>query len=66
MAARPVRYRRHPAGNDHAPYQPVYQPFNSPLRETCKRIETLFSQLCDQFMIHRNVAYLNNLKIGVA
>ncbi|HMW32890.1 MAG TPA: IS982 family transposase [bacterium] len=32
----------------------VKQP--SILRKTRKRIETLFSQLCDQFMIHRNYA----------
>lgn len=27
-----------------------------PLRKIRKRIETLFSQLCDQFMIRRNYA----------
>lgn len=27
-----------------------------PLRKARKRIETLFSQLCDQFMIRRNYA----------
>jgi hypothetical protein len=33
-----------------------YKPFNPLLRKTRKRIETLFSQLCDQFMIRRNYA----------
>ena len=31
-------------------------PFNPVLRKARKRIETLFSQLCDQFMIRRNYA----------
>ena len=33
-----------------------YKPFSPLLRKTRKRIETLFSQLCDQFMIRRNYA----------
>ena len=33
-----------------------YKPLNPLLRKTRKRIETLFSQLCDQFMIRRNYA----------
>ena len=33
-----------------------YRPFNKTLRRARKRIETLYSQLCDQFMIRRNYA----------
>jgi hypothetical protein len=33
-----------------------FVPFNPVLRKARKRIETLFSQLCDQFMIRRNYA----------
>lgn len=33
-----------------------YQPYPYIFRKTRKRIETLFSQLCDQFMIRRNYA----------
>lgn len=33
-----------------------FKPFNPALRKAKKRIETLFSQLCDQFMIRRNYA----------
>jgi hypothetical protein len=33
-----------------------FTPFNPVLRKARKRIETLFSQLCDQFMIRRNYA----------
>jgi Transposase DDE domain len=33
-----------------------FAPFNPVLRKARKRIETLFSQLCDQFMIRRNYA----------
>ena len=33
-----------------------FKPFNPVLRKARKRIETLFSQLCDQFMIRRNYA----------
>lgn len=33
-----------------------FRPFNPKLRKARKRIETLFSQLCDQFMIRRNYA----------
>ena len=33
-----------------------FKPFNPIFRKTRKRIETLFSQLCDQFMIRRNYA----------
>jgi hypothetical protein len=33
-----------------------FTPFNPLLRKARKRIETLFSQLCDQFMIRRNYA----------
>jgi Transposase DDE domain len=33
-----------------------YKPLNPLLRKTRKRIETLFSQLCDQFMMRRNYA----------
>lgn len=33
-----------------------FAPFNPALRKARKRIETLFSQLCDQFMIRRNYA----------
>ena len=36
--------------------QPNFEPFNPVLRKTRKRIETLYSQLCDQFMIRRNYA----------
>lgn len=33
-----------------------YKPFNRTFSKARKRIETLFSQLCDQFMIRRNYA----------
>ena len=33
-----------------------FEPFNPIFRKARKRIETLFSQLCDQFMIRRNYA----------
>ena len=33
-----------------------FVPFSPVLRKARKRIETLFSQLCDQFMIRRNYA----------
>ena len=33
-----------------------YEPFNPGFRKARKRIETLFSQLCDQFMVRRNYA----------
>ena len=33
-----------------------FKPFPKPLSKARKRIETLFSQLCDQFMIRRNYA----------
>ena len=33
-----------------------FEPFNPVYRKARKRIETLFSQLCDQFMIRRNYA----------
>ena len=33
-----------------------FKPFSPKLRKARKRIETLFSQLCDQFMIRRNYA----------
>jgi len=33
-----------------------FKPFSPELRKARKRIETLFSQLCDQFMIRRNYA----------
>ena len=33
-----------------------YEPFNPVFRKARKRIETLFSQLCDQFMVRRNYA----------
>jgi len=33
-----------------------FKPFDPTLRKVRKRIETLFSQLCDQFMIRRNYA----------
>jgi hypothetical protein len=33
-----------------------FTPFSPVLRKARKRIETLFSQLCDQFMIRRNCA----------
>lgn len=33
-----------------------FKPFRSEYRKTRKRIETLYSQLCDQFMIRRNYA----------
>lgn len=33
-----------------------FEPFSPLLRKARKRIETLFSQLCDQFMIRRNYA----------
>ncbi len=33
-----------------------FKPFNSLYSKTRKRIETLFSQLCDQFMMRRNYA----------
>ncbi len=36
--------------------QPNFEPFNPILRKARKRIETLYSQLCDQFMIRRNYA----------
>jgi len=36
--------------------QKAFKPFNPFLRKTRKRIETLFSQLADQFMIRRNYA----------
>jgi len=36
--------------------QTSYRPFNPMLRKARKRIETLYSQLCDQFMIRRNYA----------
>ncbi len=36
--------------------QADYVPFSPVLRKARKRIETLFSQLCDQFMIRRNYA----------
>lgn len=36
--------------------QPNFETFSPLLRKTRKRIETLFSQLCDQFMIRRNYA----------
>ena len=41
----PMRHNQH----DFKPFKPL-------LRKTRKRIETLFSQLCDQFMIRRNYA----------
>ena len=43
--ATPMRHNQHD-----------YKPLNPLLRKTRKRIETLFSQLCDQFMIRRNYA----------
>ena len=33
-----------------------FEPFNSVLRKARKRIETVFSQLCDQFIIRQNYA----------
>jgi hypothetical protein len=36
--------------------QAGFTPFSPVLRKARKRIETLFSQLCDQFMIRRNYA----------
>ncbi len=36
--------------------QKNYQPQFYPFKKYRKRIETLFSQLCDQFMIRRNYA----------
>jgi hypothetical protein len=36
--------------------QTDFKPFSAVLRKARKRIETLFSQLCDQFMIRRNYA----------
>ncbi len=33
-----------------------FKPFPKSLSKARKRIETLFSQLCDQFMIRRNYA----------
>ncbi len=36
--------------------QTNFKPFSSILRKARKRIETLFSQLCDQLMIRRNYA----------
>jgi hypothetical protein len=36
--------------------QSDYRPFNKILRRARKRIETLYSQLCDQFMIRWNYA----------
>ena len=33
-----------------------FKPFSPKLRKARKRIETLFSQLCDQFMMRRNYA----------
>ncbi len=36
--------------------QTDFVPFSPVLRKARKRIETLFSQLCDQFMIRRNYA----------
>ncbi len=36
--------------------QTNFKPFSPVLRKARKRIETLFSQLCDQFMIRRNYA----------
>ena len=33
-----------------------YKQLNPLLRKTRKRIETLFSQLCDQFIVRRNYA----------
>ena len=36
--------------------QADFKPFNPVLRKARKRIETRFSQLCDQFMIRRNYA----------
>ncbi len=36
--------------------QLYFKPFDPTLRKARKRIETLFSQLCDQFMIRRNYA----------
>ena len=36
--------------------QTNFKPFNPTLRKARKRIETLFSQLCNQFMIRRNYA----------
>ncbi len=37
-----------------------YKPFSPLLRKARKRIETLYSQLCDQFMIRRNYAKTSN------
>ncbi len=34
----------------------IYKPQSYVFRKTRKRIETLFSQLCDQFLIRRNYA----------
>lgn len=36
--------------------QTAFKPFHAGYRKTRKRIETLYSQLCDQFMIRRNYA----------
>ncbi len=36
--------------------QKEYKPYYYPFKKARKRIETLFSQLCDQFMIRRNYA----------
>lgn len=36
--------------------QKEYKPYHYPFKKARKRIETLFSQLCDQFMIRRNYA----------
>ena len=36
--------------------QKDYQPFSPVFKRTRKRIETLFAQLCDQFMLKRNYA----------
>lgn len=41
-----------PMRNNQKDYKPQYYPF----KKARKRIETLFSQLCDQFMIRRNYA----------
>lgn len=45
-------YLETPKRNNQKNYQPQFYPF----KKCRKRIETLFSQLCDQFMIRRNYA----------
>jgi hypothetical protein len=56
VPGRLVRHRRHSSGNAHAPQPSGLRPVQPRAEKSPKRVETLFSQLCDQFMIRRNYA----------